>query len=94
MNSSDTSQKYSCPGREQNQLIHVSAEVGVDDAAYGNSVGSECGVNGRMWMRMRREVANAPDVGRGGVTKKKNCTDCILLALRPPPSFRRPLHHR
>jgi hypothetical protein len=30
--SSDTSQKYSCPGREQNQLIHVSVDVGVDEA--------------------------------------------------------------
>jgi len=30
--SSVTSQKYSCPGREQNQLIHVSVEVGVDEA--------------------------------------------------------------
>jgi hypothetical protein len=32
MKSSVTSQKYSCPGREQNQLIHVSVEVGVDEA--------------------------------------------------------------
>jgi hypothetical protein len=32
MKSSVTSQKYSCPGREQNQLIHVRVEVGVDDA--------------------------------------------------------------
>jgi hypothetical protein len=30
--SSVTSQKYSCPGREQNQLIHVRVDVGVDDA--------------------------------------------------------------
>lgn len=32
MKSSVTSQKYSCPGKEQNQLIQVSVEVGVDDA--------------------------------------------------------------
>jgi hypothetical protein len=32
MKSSDTSQKYSCPGNEQNQLIQVSVEVGVDEA--------------------------------------------------------------
>jgi hypothetical protein len=30
--SSATSQKYSCPGSEQNQLIHVSVDVGVDEA--------------------------------------------------------------
>lgn len=30
--SSVTSQKYSCPGSEQNQDIHVDDEVGVDDA--------------------------------------------------------------
>lgn len=30
--SSVTSQKYSCPGNEQNQLIHVSVDVGVDEA--------------------------------------------------------------
>lgn len=33
--SSDTSQKYSWPGKEQNQLIHVSVEVGVEDAGEG-----------------------------------------------------------
>lgn len=32
MKSSVTSQKYSCPGSEQNQLIHVSVEVGVEEA--------------------------------------------------------------
>jgi hypothetical protein len=32
MKSSETSQKYSCPGREQNQLIQVNVDVGVDDA--------------------------------------------------------------
>ena len=31
MKSSATSQKYSCPGKEQNQLIHVRVEVGVDE---------------------------------------------------------------
>lgn len=31
--SSVTSQKYSCPGREQNQVIQVSVDVGVDEAA-------------------------------------------------------------
>ena len=31
MKSSATSQKYLCPGREQNQLIHVSVEVGVEE---------------------------------------------------------------
>ena len=30
--SSETSQKYSWPGREQNQLIHVRVDVGVDEA--------------------------------------------------------------
>jgi hypothetical protein len=30
--SSVTSQKYSWPGREQNQLIHVRVDVGVDEA--------------------------------------------------------------
>ena len=33
MKSSATSQKYSCPGSEQNQLIHVSVDVGVDEPA-------------------------------------------------------------
>jgi hypothetical protein len=33
MKSSVTSQKYSCPGREQNQLIHVIVEVGVEEAS-------------------------------------------------------------
>ena len=32
MKSSATSQKYSCPGREQNQEIHVRVDVGVDEA--------------------------------------------------------------
>lgn len=32
MKSSDTSQKYSCPGSEQNQLIQVNVEVGVEEA--------------------------------------------------------------
>ena len=32
MKSSDTSQKYLCPGNKQNQLIHLSIEVGVDEA--------------------------------------------------------------
>jgi hypothetical protein len=32
MKSSETSQKYSCPGSEQNQLIHVRVEVGVEEA--------------------------------------------------------------
>jgi hypothetical protein len=32
MKSSVTSQKYSCPGREQNQLIHVKVDVGVEEA--------------------------------------------------------------
>lgn len=32
--SSETSQKYSCPGNEQNQLIHVSVDVGVDEANH------------------------------------------------------------
>lgn len=38
--SSDTSQKYSWPGREQNQLIHVSVEVGVEDA--GEAMNAVC----------------------------------------------------
>lgn len=32
MKSSATSQKYSWPGSEQNQLIHVSVDVGVEEA--------------------------------------------------------------
>lgn len=32
INSSATSQKYSCPGKEQNQLIHVNVDVGVEEA--------------------------------------------------------------
>lgn len=32
MKSSDTSQKYSWPGKEQNQLIQVNVDVGVEDA--------------------------------------------------------------
>lgn len=32
MKSSATSQKYSWPGREQNQAIHVREDVGVEDA--------------------------------------------------------------
>lgn len=32
MKSSATSQKYSCPGKEQNQEIHVRVDVGVDEA--------------------------------------------------------------
>jgi hypothetical protein len=32
--SSATSQKYSCPGKEQNQEIHVSVDVGVDEAEW------------------------------------------------------------
>jgi hypothetical protein len=35
--SSATSQKYSWPGREQNQAIQVREEVGVDDARKGNN---------------------------------------------------------
>ena len=31
MKSSVTSQKYSWPGREQNQEIHVKVDVGVDE---------------------------------------------------------------
>lgn len=38
MKSSVTSQKYSCPGREQNQLIHVSVDVGVEEAAVESIV--------------------------------------------------------
>jgi hypothetical protein len=36
MKSSATSQKYSWPGREQNQAIHVREDVGVEDAGEGD----------------------------------------------------------
>lgn len=43
--SSATSQKYSWPGREQNQAIHVREDVGVEDAGEGDdkliSIGNE-----------------------------------------------------
>ena len=35
MKSSATSQKYSWPGREQNQAIQVREDVGVEDAGEG-----------------------------------------------------------
>ena len=43
--SSATSQKYSWPGREQNQAIHVREDVGVEEAGEGDdkliSIGNE-----------------------------------------------------
>lgn len=38
MKSSVTSQKYSCPGNEQNHDIHVEDDVGVDEAVEMVSV--------------------------------------------------------
>ena len=46
MKSSATSQKYSCPGKEQNQDIHVRVDVGVDEAESGREERVEVDIDG------------------------------------------------
>jgi len=55
MKSSATSQKYSCPGREQNQEIHVSVDVGVDDAERPREERVEVDIDGASWTNPRRD---------------------------------------
>ena len=46
MKSSATSQKYSCPGKEQNQDIHVRVDVGVDEAKRPREERVEADIDG------------------------------------------------
>ena len=46
MKSSATSQKYSCPGKEQNQDIHVKVDVGVDEAKRPREERVEADIDG------------------------------------------------
>ena len=53
--SSATSQKYSCPGKEQNQEIHVRVEVGVDEAERGREERVEFETDGTSYSNPRRD---------------------------------------
>jgi len=55
MKSSATSQKYSCPGKEQNQEIHVSVEVGVDEAESAREERVESEPDGVSYSNPRRD---------------------------------------
>ena len=70
MKSSATSQKYSCPGREQNQEIHVRVDVGVDDAERSQEERAEVDTDGASKANPRRE------------SRSENERSSQLLALR------------
>jgi hypothetical protein len=53
--SSATSQKYSCPGREQNQEIHVRVDVGVDEAERAREERVESDADGVSYSNPRRD---------------------------------------
>ena len=53
--SSATSQKYSCPGKEQNQEIQVSVEVGVDEAEGAREERVESETDGVSYWNPRRD---------------------------------------
>lgn len=55
MKSSATSQKYSCPGKEQNQEIHVRVEVGVDEAERAREEMVESDTDGVSYSNPRRD---------------------------------------
>ena len=53
--SSATSQKYSCPGKEQNQEIHVRVEVGVDEAERAREERVESETDSASYLNPRRD---------------------------------------
>jgi len=53
--SSATSQKYSCPGKEQNQEIHVRVDVGVDEAERPREERVEVDIDGVSYANPRRD---------------------------------------
>jgi len=64
MKSSATSQKYSCPGKEQNQDIQVSVDVGVDEAERPREERVEVDIDGVSWANPRRD--SRPENERSG----------------------------
>jgi hypothetical protein len=70
MKSSATSQKYSCPGKEQNQEIHVRVDVGVDEAERPREERVEVDMDGVSWANPRRD------------NRSENERSSQLLALR------------
>ena len=68
--SSATSQKYSCPGKEQNQEIHVRVDVGVEEAERAREERVESDTDGASYSNPRRD------------NKSENERSSQLLALR------------
>lgn len=106
MKSSETSQKYSWPGREQNHVIQVSVDVGVDEAeprsmmllakCPGGERGDRKMCEGRRCVGERRKRGRwcVKDEIKLGIGKRDSGrkTHCIPPpVLQPPPLIHRPL---